>query len=209
MSLNIIKGGNNSGDSPQTATVTGSIGPGQVMLAFVQDGTIPTSTTVADNVNAGNYSLLASFPAQNLAIYWIITNALNSGSTIITLTNGVFFVYIWTAAITGFLGTPTADTGINATATGTSTTPTIAAASNFANEIMLVHSGIQYTQSLSASGWTSASTDTGFGPFYAIEATPTTNNFNGTWGTSQAWALQLAGVYDAPAVNSASIAWVS
>jgi hypothetical protein len=209
MSLSVITGGPNGGGDPTTSsTLNSSIGIGQVVLAFVQGGTIPAGTTVSDNVNTGNYLLLGDYPAENMAIYWIITNAI--GTPTVTLAQAGFS-FIWVMGVTGFVGTPTSDTAIQATATGTSTTPTLAAASNFANEIMLMNVGITYSQAVTATGWTKGTTGAGngFNAFYAIEAVPTTNNFNGTWGTSQQWFLQLAGIYDLPATNVASIAWVS
>lgn len=194
--LTVTKGGSNSGNPPSATTVSASVGTGQVILAFCQGGNLPGSATVSDNVDTGNYSVLYENSSQNMVVYWKITNVANAGSTAVTLATPGGYAYIWVTAITGFVGTPTSDTTIQALANGTSTTPTISATSNYSNEAMLVFSGTSYTQVLTATGWTSASTNTGYGPFYAIEATPTTNNFSGSWGTSQAWYLVLAGIYD-------------
>jgi hypothetical protein len=195
MTLSVVTG-LHAGSSAPSVALSGSLGVGQVSLLFATGGGLPGSATVTDNVNSGNYSVLASFVAQNMMIFWKVTNA--SGTPTITINTPGGFTDIWGMGVTGFVGTPTADTGINATATGTSTTPTLAATSNFANEIMLMAVGTAYTQQVTATGWSAGttSTDHNFNAMYAIEASPTTNNFNGTWGTSQAWALQLAGIYD-------------
>ena len=191
-----VSGASKSGNPPAGCTLSASIGVGQVVVAFTQGGTLPGTATVSDNVNSGDYSILQSFPAENMVIYWKITNA--AGTPTVTVTNPGGFSYIWCMGITGFSGTPTSDAAIQNTASGTSTTPTISAINNFNNEVMLVGVGISYTQSVTVSGWSAAvSTDKGNG-FYSIEASSgTANNFNGSWGTSQAWFIQLAGIYDA------------
>jgi hypothetical protein len=201
MSLSVVTGVH-AGSSTPSVTLSGSVGVGQVVLLFATGGGLPGTATVSDNVNTGNYSVLASFVAQNMMIFWKIANA--SGTPTISMASAGGFTDIWGMGVTGFAGTPTADTSINATATGTSTTPTINATSNFNNEIMLVAVGTAYTQSVTATGWLAGttSTDHNYNAMYAIEASASTvNNFNGSWAASQAWALQLAGIYDPGAIS--------
>ena len=209
MSLSVVTGIHVSGNPPTGDNLASSIGIGQVILAFATGGGLPGTATVSDNVNTGNYNVLAQFTAQNMMIYWKITNA--SGTPTVAMASAGGYTDMWAMGVTGFVGTPTSDAGIQAQATGTSTTPTLAAASNFANEIMLMAIGTAYTQAVTATGWSNGTTgsNTGYNALYAIEAAPTTNNFNGSWGASQAWAMQLAGIYDASGGSTASIAWVT
>jgi hypothetical protein len=175
-----------------------SVSGGSVMIAIAQGGTIPTGATVSDNINAGNYATLASYSAGNLAIYWKVMQA-GGGTPTVTLATPGGYSYITICAVTGFAGTPTADAGIVATATGTSATAAINAASNFNNEIMLVgfYEANNYANAITVSGWTPVASSGGTQQpgFYSIEAVPTTNNFSGTL-TSQQWWLLLGGIYD-------------
>jgi hypothetical protein len=210
MSLSVVTGIHGSGNPPGGIALSGSVGIGQIVLLFATGGGLPGSATVSDNVNTGNYLVLESFVAQNMMIFYKITNA--SGTPTISIASPGGFTDIWGIGVNGFVGTPTIDTSIAATATGTSTTPTMSPLStNFSNEIALMAIGTAYTQAVTATGWSNGttSTDNGFNALYNIQATPASVAFNGTWGTSQAWALQSAGIYDAPALNVATIAWVS
>lgn len=202
MSLSVITGPaqTNSG-TPWTGTFTGTVGTGQVMLVFFQGFTTPT---VSDNVNTGNYSLLASYSTPQLSLYYKITNAANGGSTTVTVT-GTGYVFAWVFAVTGFVGTPTIDATLGQpTATATSAAPALNMASNFNNEILLMNVGgatqLPVTANITVAGWTAGTANPSSlrSAFYAIEATPTTNNFSGTL-TSQQWFLQGAGIYDLPA----------
>lgn len=201
--LSIVYGSSAQSSSSLSAALSGSMGPGQVILACVQ-GSPASSLTVSDNVNSGNYSLLQSYSAPFMAIFWKITTA--TGTPTVTVTGLTGYTYLWDMGVIGFVGTPTADTAIENTATGTGTTLSINAASNFANEVMLVCAGDSYTQKVTlGSGWANGTgVPLDYTEFYAIEASPATNNFSGTWGTSQTWYLQLVGIYDAGSSSSHS-----
>lgn len=198
MTLSVVTGVEAAGNPPAGVALASSLGIGQVVLAFVQGGTIPASSVVTDNVNSGNYSLLCDVPAQNLAVYWKITNA--SGTPTVSLASPGGFAFLWAMGVKGFVGTPTQDTGITANTSGTSLAPTLNATSNFANEIMLMSCGITYTDNITVSGWTPGTSSGAtklLNAFYAIEATAgTTNNFVGSIAGSQTWYLQLCGIYD-------------
>ena len=199
MSLSVIHGPSETNSStPFTATFTGSVGIGQLMLVFFQGFTTPT---VSDNVNTGNYSLLASYSTPQLSLYYMVTNAANAGSTTVTVT-GTGYVFVWMMAVTGFVGTPTIDATLGQpTATATSATAALSMSSNFPNEILLMNVGGASQGPLSSNvtvtGWSpgTAGANSLLNAFYAIEAAPTANNFSGTL-TSQQWFLQGAGIYD-------------
>ena len=198
MSLSVVKGVFAQGNPPSGVALSGSLGIGQVSLLFVG---FPGAVTgsVADNVNAGNYSLLCSSVGDSTgdmqAIYWKTTNAV--GTPTITITSPGGFTFIWGMGVTGFLGTPTSDAGIQNTATGTGTALAINATSNFKNEIMLMNCNASAPSAVSANSWSLGTTGTSstYNAFYAIENTPTANNFSGTVA-SETWHLQLAGIYD-------------
>lgn len=182
------------GNPPGTCTLTSSVGTGQAIVVMTLEGALST-ITVSDNVNSGSYSQLAVYNSANLKISWIKTNA--AGTPTITVSGTSGYSYVWCFAFTGFTGTPTADTALTNTATGTGTTIAINATSNFANEAMLVEAQAgSATQAITVSGWSGASNNDG--AFYAIEASAgTANNFSGTISPSQTWHALLAGIYDA------------
>jgi hypothetical protein len=214
MSLTVTRGTvtDPSGGGTLNYALPSSVGIGQVIVAITAGGSVPGSQAVSDNINTGAYSLLASFPTGQISMWWIITNA--SGTPTVTMTGAGGFTFFSACAITGFVGTPTSDIAIQATATAVSGTVAINATSNFANEVMLIGwypSSTTFADQLTGyTGWTDIITqNVGSQPgFFSVENTLTTNNFSGTF-TSGHWFLQLAGIYDAPTLNVATIAWVT
>lgn len=196
--LSVTTGQSPSGNPPGTCTIAASVGTGQVILVMTQ-GTPPADLTVTDNKNAGDYSLLASYSAPSMGIFWIKTNA--SGAPAISLSGTTGYTYLWCFAVTGFVGTPTVDSALTNTATGSGTALAINATSNHNNEVMLVHVGEIYSHSVTVSGWSEGTGggDASASGFYSIEASAgTANNFAGTWSASGVWYLLLAGIYDLP-----------
>lgn len=200
--LSVVTGKRIGGNPPGTCAISANVGSGQAIVVMTE-GSTPGSLTITDNVNSGNYSLIST-AFSNMGVFWMKTNA--SGTPTVTLAGTTGFTFVWCFALTGFAGTPTVDTAIENTASGSSVSPAISATSNFNNEAMLVHGGKLYTESITVSGWTDGTTSGSGGGasdssgFYAIEATSgTANNFSGSISTSQAWSLMLAGIYDLPA----------
>ena len=198
--LTAVQGtGVQQGNPPSACSVSASVGVGQAVIIFFESNGALTGITVTSNVTSSNLSQLAAYPVSGTgtyqAIYWGITTS--SGTPSITVTGTAGYTYDSCMAVTGFSGTPTADTAIVNTSTGTGTTATINATSNHNNEAMLVsqYTG-DYATAPTVTGWTEAAPAVQPG-YYAIEASSgTANNWVGTFGTSTTWYLLLAGVYD-------------
>jgi len=187
------------GNPPANQTFGSSVPSGSVIVKFIM-GPGCSTDTVSDNVNSGNYTLMVTYATGGangpLCIYYKVTNA--TGTPTVSMTAGGYS-YTDQLAIEGFTGTPTIDVGIQAHNTGTSSTQSINATSNFNNEVMLVAndfgtsnitvSGANYTPDVSGT-WAVIG-------YSQIEATPTTKNYSATLAASTTWFVQLAGVYDA------------
>lgn len=188
-----------NGNPPGTCTISATVATGQIIIALQDSG--GTSTSVADSVNTGSYSVLYSVTnASHLQrIFWIVTNSA-SGAATLTLSGSSGFTYFQCFAVTGFTGTPTSDASIQNYATGTGVTLAINATSNFANEVLLINELNNSSEAVTVSGWTNVGSSNSTIGFYAFEPTSgTANNFSGTVTTSATWYLQLAGIYDLPA----------
>jgi hypothetical protein len=153
--------------------------------------------TVSDSLN-GSYALLNGFYGSGVGalttLYWVkVTTA---GTPTITITEPGSYFQSECAGFQGFLGTPTADTAINASFTGSSTTIVASpVVTNYPNEVVLLS---QYNFSYIPAGpgnWTTLAASSS--AWYAILATAgTTNNFSATLNSSSAWVAVIAAVYD-------------
>lgn len=203
--LSVTTGQSLGGNPPGTCSISASVGSGQAVVVMTE-GTAPGTLTITDSVNSGNYSLISLYSGEAMGVFWMKTN--NTGSPpVITVSGTTGYTYVWCFAVTGFVGTPTVDTGIASTNSGSDKFPTINATSNFNSEIMLVHAGKTYTEAITVTGWSKGATGSlnAESAFYAIEVTAgTANNFDGSISTSQTWYLMLAGIYDASSAQGAA-----
>lgn len=197
--LSVISGNFEQGNPPTGLKISSTVASGQVIVVFATYG-VSSGWTVSDNVNSGNYTLLANYSSPDMAIYWKVTNA--SGEPSISISGTMGYSYASSLAITGFVGTPTLDTAIINTATGTSASEAINATSNANNEVLLiaqVNSSV-FVANLTVTGWNSATTGSSNlaqAGWYAIEPSAgTQNNFSAALGSSYTWYVQLAGIYD-------------
>jgi hypothetical protein len=197
--LSYVNGAYETGNPAGTCTISSTLGVGQVIVAIAKGGSLSSSSTVSDSVDTGNYTLITSAGSGHQWMWWITTNA-SSSSYVVTLgTQGGSTVYWKCFAITGFVGTPTLDSAILNTATGSGTTMAINATSNFNTEFLFVNAFNDTSGTStpgSATGWTQLPGAFSMG-YYAYEATSgTVNNLSASLSPTNTWYLQLAGIYD-------------
>lgn len=195
-----------------------SIGDVLICMIELNSSSSPGTTTVSDNVNSGNYTLLNfhldTGSASSFGIYFKVANAAGTPTVSASLASSQFGA-LEISRFNGFVGTPTPDATINASgpfvATGTTAISCSPITTNFNNELLLTCQGFNPTNTYTTptiSGWTALDGGTFGSPsYYAVEVSSgTTNNFVGTYGASTSWQNVFAGIYDAP--NSGiSVAW--
>lgn len=202
-----------SGGSPAPATTfAGAVSVGDILVASILLIGNPTSVTVADNVNAGNYTQVGSFFDSTNGWWFSIhakqaTSSASAGTCIVTGTEGSNqFGNIDLDRFTGFVGTMTVEPGFSTNFSGaTSAVSANPLTSGHANEIFfcVMHTTVGINSGPSGN-WIANNVGRSY---YAIETTnATTDNFVLTLNSSAAWSLLVGAIYDAPA-NTASIAW--
>jgi len=195
-------GAGNSGSSPHTTTYGAALAIGNVGVAFVTNNSGSGAFTVSDNLN-GSYTELYSYYSSalgyNVTLWWVVVNTAGTPTITVTGTGGYFQVSC--SGFSGFLGTPTSDTAIQANYSGSSTTSISISTitSNYNNELMIVTPANNITYIPTApTGW-----GTGYAALYcSIQSTAGTNApFNGTFAASCTWDAIVAGIYDNPTVS--------
>jgi hypothetical protein len=172
------------------------------------------SYSVSDSINGAWTPLYSGWNATNgiyLAVFAV--QMVSAGDPTITLTipSGIYTTAN-VSQFTGYIGTATVDASVGGYAHSNTAVSTMSASaqSHFNNEVLFeldyANGGFSYFSSVS--GWTNILAG-GEDIFYAIEATPTTNNFSVTPGGTSTYDIVTVGVYDAPASASSSAMFLS
>lgn len=190
----------NSGASPLTIAFGSTVAAGSVIAVSTQNSASCSGVTVSDNVNSGDYSVLASFSGNQPCFFWIVANA--TGTPTITVSSGSSTIAATAIQVTGFVGTPTADSVLTQTYSGTGSTLTASPiTSTYNNEILLLNPSYYGANGSAApSGWTLAGGQSYCSPgsaAYAIEATAgTTDNYSCAISSSETYYITVGGIYD-------------
>jgi hypothetical protein len=201
-----------SNTNPVTVGPLTSIASGQAIVVDVANWSGET-ITVSDGTN-GSYTAAnssATGPAQGW--WWVKTTATATPTVSITNPSADNLV-VTVCEITGFTGTPTIDTGLEAAFSGS--TATVSASpltTGHATEMMLfgLTAIVSHTNWSSApAGWTDQVGPDAQTILTAYEATSgTTNNVSGTLVTAQNWYGLSVGIYDATGGGSCTHAGIT
>lgn len=189
---------NDYGTNP-SCTLSGSVSVGQAIVVLISSSASFAAPTVSDNLDAGNYIELEGTDAEGLSTYLYYKVVTTAGTPVISASTPSD-AEIVANYVSGFLGTPTADSTVAATnSSAGSSTMTINAASNFNNEVLLISLETSASGMSGASGWTYwvGCSDFSCVGWYAIEDAPTSNNFSLTLDGDGTWVVAVAGIYDA------------
>jgi hypothetical protein len=202
--LTVSQSAKGSGANP-TATFSSSVSSGSVIFAIIAaNGWAGTLPTVTDNVNSGSYSQLGCYHNTSYGYlvceYWIVANS--TGTPTVSVSYSGYYATVYVGQVTGFAGTPTADSSIVADFSGSGTTISVSpATTNYNNEIMLI--GLTTSGGFGTSGsgaWNTLGGCTAAyncPAVYSIEVTSgTTDNFSATLSASSDWIALLGGIYD-------------
>ena len=191
--------------SPPSITL-GSVASGSVIIVTSQNDTHNTSAeTWSDNVNSGNYSLLADYTGgAEPGIFWIIANA--TGAPTITCSGSLGTVNATAFVVTGWQGTPTKDTSITAAWGATSAvltaTPLVTGQNNEILVAIPSYGGGAYGTGAST-GWTisnscpdSPAWDHGYAAYAIGVNAGRSLPISAAISASTAWTMTIGGIYD-------------